>query len=75
MSEISASASPAIPKNLLDTAAVAEILGITPGTLRKWRCKGIGPAYVRLSHSKVRYRVVDLDKWIKSCLIGGSSRA
>lgn len=74
MPEISASTSLLDSKRLLDTPAAADVLGISPETMRKWRHRGIGPAYVQLSRSQVRYRIADLDKWIKSRLIGGSSR-
>jgi hypothetical protein len=33
---------------LLSNAQAATLLGITPATLRFWRCKGRGPRYVKL---------------------------
>lgn len=33
---------------LLNAAETAERLRVPPGTLRYWRCAGIGPPYVKL---------------------------
>ncbi|MCC6133321.1 MAG: hypothetical protein IT186_25605 [Acidobacteria bacterium] len=35
-----------------------------PQTLRTWRLTGRGPAYVRLSASRVAYRLEALDQWL-----------
>ncbi|RAZ89309.1 DNA-binding protein [Mesorhizobium hawassense] len=35
---------------------------ISPGTLRNWRAKRIGPAYVKLGKA-VLYPVEELEKW------------
>jgi len=37
----------------------AEILGLSPQTLRNWRCRGLGPNYVRFG-AAIRYRIADL---------------
>jgi len=52
------------------THAVAEpdaahYIGYTQSALRKWRCEGRGPAYVRAGRS-VRYRISDLDRWLET---------
>ena len=52
---------------LLPTPAAAAYLGVAGQTLRKWRCAGTGPAYVRLGHggaARAAYRRADLDAWI-----------
>ena len=50
---------------LLTTAAAAQILGVKPFTLQAWRGRGKGPAYVRVSANRVRYRVEALDAWVQ----------
>lgn len=42
---------------------VAEILGVSPNTLKHWRWVGKGPRYVKLVH-RVAYRRDDLSAWI-----------
>ena len=44
-------------------------LGIKPNPLRRWRCSGRGPRYVRLGSStrgRVVYRMKDLEHWLES---------
>lgn len=48
---------------LLDPATTARALGVTEGTLKTWRSKGIGPAFVRFG-SRIRYRATDIDTWL-----------
>ena len=38
---------------------VAERLRVSPRTLERWRCAGIGPAWLQLN-GRVVYRLVDL---------------
>jgi hypothetical protein len=52
----------------LKTAAAAEYLGCTPGTLKTWRAAGAGPRYLG-RHRFVRYHVEDLDNYVRN---GGS---
>lgn len=49
--------------HLLPPRAAAAHLGVTPVTLARWRYTGLGPAYIRISHPCVRYRVEDLHGW------------
>ena len=46
---------------LIDSKEAAFVLGISSRTLANWRCKGRGPAYIRLGkkRSPVMYRVAD----------------
>jgi hypothetical protein len=56
--------------NLLTEAEVAPLLGVSPATLRSWRCRGIGPTYVKMGRgtkSPVRYNRVDLEQFIVQC--------
>lgn len=44
---------------------VAELLGVSPNTLKHWRWIGKGPRYVKLVR-KIGYRRQDLDEWINA---------
>lgn len=48
---------------LLDTHQASQLLGLAPGTLRKWRLTGRGPAFVRLGRS-VKYRQSALESFV-----------
>lgn len=51
---------------LLNNDAAASALGITPATLRFWRCKVKGPRFIKLGQSKqagVCYDPADIDAW------------
>jgi excisionase family DNA binding protein len=52
----------------LTTAEAAEILGVSTRTLEKWRMEGGGPKYVRLSPRCIRYRLRELDEFLKTRL-------
>lgn len=54
------------PDELIDTAAAAPVVGLSPRTLKLMRLTGRGPDFVRLSRQTVRYRRSDLDKFIAS---------
>jgi predicted DNA-binding transcriptional regulator AlpA len=43
----------------------AELLGVSPNTLKHWRWVGKGPRYVKLVH-RVAYRPGDLREWINA---------
>ncbi len=49
----------------LNTKEAAEALGLSPITLRKWRCLGKGPGYLRLNPRLIRYRRADLEAWLE----------
>lgn len=50
--------------DLLTAHEAAPLCGVTPQTLKKWRSEGKGPAYIRISHSKLRYRREALTAWL-----------
>lgn len=56
---------------LLTTEEAAAFLAMSPDTLRTWRCRGRGPAYVTISARNIRYRVDDLKAWADALLVGG----
>lgn len=55
---------------LLNDFQAAQHLGVSPATLRSWRCRGIGPCYVKLGRgrkSPVRYHHEDIEAFIAQC--------
>jgi len=58
---------------LLTPNEVAEALQIPPATLPQWRYLGRGPKYVKVGRH-VRYRTVDLERWIDEQSAGGEQR-
>jgi predicted DNA-binding transcriptional regulator AlpA len=52
--------------DLLSTAALAIMLGVSPMWLEIGRSKGYGPAFVRISPRCVRYRRGDVIDWLKA---------
>ena len=49
---------------LLRPEEAARRLGLTVRALDKWRARGIGPRYVRLSARAIRYPLDALEAWI-----------
>lgn len=47
--------------DLLSTKEAAVYLSLCPSTLEKWRCRGEGPAYLKLGTRTVRYRITALE--------------
>lgn len=50
----------------LNNEAAAAALGISPTTLKIWRCQGKGPRFIKLGESKqagVVYERADIDAW------------
>ncbi len=54
---------------------VAEMLGVSPVTLRYWRMISIGPPYVRLSERRFLYDERDVLRYIDERRIDPSARA
>ena len=55
---------------LLNPAEAAQVLSVSPLTLRLWRRLGKGPAYVRLAGT-YRYSAADLQSFISLHTRGG----
>jgi hypothetical protein len=49
---------------MLKSSEVAELLGVTPSTLSRWRSLGVGPRVYWLSKSCPRYREDDVRDWL-----------
>lgn len=55
-------------RQLVDDRAAASYLDMSPSTLRSWRCRGVGPVYIKLGRGKraaVRYDLRDLAQFIE----------
>ena len=57
----------------LHTPLAAKHIGLAASTLEKMRCRGDGPAYLRLSPRRVVYEVATLDAWAKSRAFNSTS--
>lgn len=54
---------------LVSTTEAARLLGLTPKTLREWRCKRSGPAAMKLGEGRqgrVLYRRSALEAWVRA---------
>ena len=54
-------------KQLIDDLMAAYLLDLAPSTLRSWRCRGVGPVYIKMGNGKraaVRYDLRDLAQFI-----------
>jgi predicted DNA-binding transcriptional regulator AlpA len=59
---------------LLNDIQVAQLLGISVASVRRFRLLGSGPRYLKIS-SAVRYRPEDLKAWLESRPAGGGHQA
>ena len=50
---------------LMTANDVADVLGLSTGTLANWRSLGLGPTYVKLG-GRVRYRASGVNSWVAS---------
>lgn len=54
--------------DIISTSVAAEILGVSPGTLRYWRYMDQGPQSFRVG-KHVKYRREDIDAWLDAQLV------
>lgn len=58
------------PSPLMTDVQAAQRLGVSPGTLRIWRCTNRYPLpYVRLGERSIRYRPEDIEQFINSQIV------
>ena len=57
---------------LLTEVAAARILKLSIRTLQAWRCRGIGPDFIRVGRA-IRYRHSDLMDWLKRNTVSPAS--
>lgn len=50
-------------REVMDEFALADFLGLTVATLRKWRWLRSGPKFVKVGRL-IRYRRTDVDAWL-----------
>ena len=53
---------------LLTPEEVAGIFAVRVNTLARWRCDGVGPAYLKIG-SLVRYRKEDLERYVATSIV------
>lgn len=60
-------------ERLLTRTEVAQLLGLSPKTLRNWAWRGLGPTVIYVSGVKhqPRYRQADVDAWLAGRARGG----
>ena len=58
----------------LKTEEVARDLKVSPATLRQWRSRGVGPAFLRLGRA-IRYDSVDIAQYLGSRRVAPSNEA
>jgi predicted DNA-binding transcriptional regulator AlpA len=59
---------------LLNDRQVADFLGVSLATVRRWRLLGQGPRYLKLGAS-CKYKVSDVAAWLESRPSGGEQPA
>ncbi|MCW5982723.1 MAG: helix-turn-helix domain-containing protein [Bryobacteraceae bacterium] len=62
-------------RRLLNEFQVAEILGVSVATVRRWRLRGRGPRFVKVAGTLVRYSTTALDEWLAVQPTGGEGTA
>jgi len=51
---------------LMDEATLAQETGLPRSTLRGWRRRGKGPRWIRLTPGRLRYPLLDVEKWLET---------
>ena len=54
---------------LLTPAEVSQIVGLSVETLAQWRSQKRGIQFVKISRNRVRYRQVDVDRWVTEHIV------
>ncbi|MGO4882302.1 MAG: helix-turn-helix domain-containing protein [Bryobacteraceae bacterium] len=60
-------------ESLLDEYAVAKFYGVSVATIRRWRWLHIGPTFHKIG-ALCRYRMADLEAYLRSTRTGGRSQ-
>ena len=53
-------------RKYLTAADAAQYVGYTPNTLAQYRCRKIGPSYLKV-RGRVLYAIEELDRWVETC--------
>jgi hypothetical protein len=59
--------------DILSEKQAAKELFAKPATLRKWRVRGKGPQYLKLS-GRIRYRKQDIEAFKLACLVDPTAK-
>lgn len=59
----------------IDEHQVAEMVGLSVKTLRRWRLFGRGPKYHKLNGRAVRYEIAEIEAWVAAQPTGGGRAA
>ena len=51
--------------DLITTADVAEMAGVSPRTVQTWRTRGTGPCFQRIGATYVVYDRAEVQRWLK----------
>jgi hypothetical protein len=53
-----------LPAHTVDEDTAAKMINMTPGSLKVYRCRGIGPRYLKISGWRICYSVSDLADYL-----------
>lgn len=57
---------------LMTTDEAATYLRFPAKTVKDWRRRGSGPAYIKVNGAHVRYRLEDLNAWLDAQRVGAA---
>ena len=57
---------------LLSSKEAAALIGFAEHTLRVWRSRGTGPAYIKVGNGRVKYSRDAIQEWLDANTRGGS---
>lgn len=60
---------------IMDERRAAAMLGVSPRTLQDMRLNGGGPAFVKLTGTRIGYMRADLIAWARSRVVASTSAA
>jgi excisionase family DNA binding protein len=63
------------PEPLVDLTAVADFLGISGASIRKWRERGAMPFPVYAVGRALRFRLSEVDRWVASTAHSNAAEA
>jgi hypothetical protein len=58
---------------LLTPEAAGLHLGVSAKVLERWRSRGEGPAFARLSRKTIRYRAEDIDAFVAGSVVASTA--
>jgi len=49
---------------VMNSAATAKAISVSPATLCRWRNEGYGPVFMRIGPATIRYKIADVENWL-----------